>query len=149
MAFNTGRKESEGTFGHYSESSPDSESLIGESLVIEGEINSEEPLVIRGKVKGNIHVARRLVVEASGKVSGDLDGKEIIIHGNAKGKVTSAEKLVITSSGTFIGDISAQKLVIEEGARFQGNVDMNTPPPQAPPQTPPMKTEPAKTPPKS
>jgi len=149
MAFNTGKKETDGTFGQYSNPSPTSESLIGESLVVEGEISSEETLVVRGKVKGNIHVSRRLVVETTGKVSGDMDGKEIIIHGHAKGKVTSAEKLVISSSGTFIGDISAQKLVIEEGARFQGQVDMNTPSPAPAAQPKPVKSDPEKTSPKS
>jgi len=141
MAFNTGRKDQNGDFSQYQNqsSSTDSESLIGESLVVEGEIHSEEPLIVKGKVKGNIQISRQLVVEESGNVNGDLNGREITIRGTVKGKVVSAEKLVISSSGNFTGDIAVEKLVIQEGARFQGQVSMNSPA-----TAPPSKPEPAK-----
>ena len=132
MAFSTGRKDADGIFSQYSESSPGSESLIGESLVIEGEIRSEETLVVKGRVKGNIHVSHQLIVEESGQVTGDLNGREITIRGTVKGKIGSAEKLIISSSGNFTGDISVEKLVIQEGARFQGQVNMNPVAPAAP-----------------
>jgi len=135
MAFSTGRKDSDSTFtSQYADRSPDSESMIGETLVVEGEIRSEEPLVIKGKVKGNIHVSRQLIVEESGQVTGDLNGREITIRGTVKGKVLSAQKLVISSSGDFTGNIAVDKLIIQEGARFQGQVSMNPSGPTAPSQ---------------
>ncbi|HDP95703.1 MAG TPA: polymer-forming cytoskeletal protein [Candidatus Aminicenantes bacterium] len=129
MAFNTDRKDDKDSFNPFSSRSQNSESMIGESLTVEGEIHSEEALVIRGKVKGNIHSKQPLVVEESGQVTGDLNGKVITIRGTVKGKVISAQKLLISASGSFCGDISVEKLIIEEGARFKGHVTMDTPAP--------------------
>ncbi len=139
MAFSTTRKD-ENTISPIDSPLPaHSESTIGDSLSIEGEIHADEPLVIRGRIKGNVHVNQQLVIAESGQVNGDLYGKVIIIRGTVKGKVVSAQKLIITGSGTFHGDIAAEKLVIEEGARFKGHVTMDS---QQPPQ--PQKTAAAK-----
>lgn len=129
MAFNMDKRDDRDAFNHHSRNS---ESMIGESLTVEGEIHSEEPLVVKGKVKGNIHSNQPLIVEESGQVTGDLNGKEITVRGTVKGKVVSAQKLIISPSGSFSGDISVEKLIIEEGARFKGHVTMDTPAPAQP-----------------
>lgn len=127
MAFNTDRRDDKDPFNPHLTRSQPPESVIGESLTVEGEIHSEEPLMVKGKVKGNIHSNQPLIVEESGQVTGDLNGEIITIRGTVKGKVVSAQKLIISASGSFSGDISVEKLIVEEGARFKGHVNMETP----------------------
>ncbi len=46
--------------------------IIGSSIVIDGEISGDEDLVIQGTVKGKISLKESLFVEGSGVVEADI-----------------------------------------------------------------------------
>ncbi len=105
---------------------------VGKSVVIKGEINGSEDLMIEGKVDGKISLPQStLTVGAQGKLKAEISAKVVIVLGEVKGNVTASEKVDIRDHGTVNGDIITKKLAIADGAHFRGSIDMQ-PQPDAP-----------------
>ena len=99
--------------------------VIGGSIVIDGEVAGEEALVIQGTVKGRISLKEQLVVEESGVVEADIETQNVDISGKVTGNILASEKVEISSGGRMVGDIKAPRILIADGAVFKGNVDMD------------------------
>jgi cytoskeletal protein CcmA (bactofilin family) len=99
--------------------------VIGQSIVIDGEISGEEDLVIQGTVKGRIALKEHLMVEQSGVVEADIETQTVQIAGTVTGNVAASDKVEIRSGGKMVGDIKAPRILIADGAVFKGNVDMD------------------------
>lgn len=98
-------------------------SFIGETMVIEADITSDEDIIIEGKVKGNINVSKILTIGKSGKVKADINAAVVRIFGEAKGNIIASHKVEILAQGRYTGNIQSQKLVVEEGAILNGNIN--------------------------
>ncbi|MCP4196645.1 MAG: polymer-forming cytoskeletal protein [Proteobacteria bacterium] len=99
--------------------------IIGSSIVIDGEISGDEDLVIQGTVKGRIVLKENLYVEQSGVVEADIETNNVEISGQVTGNIAASEKVEITAGGRTVGDIKAPRILIADGATFKGNVDMD------------------------
>jgi cytoskeletal protein CcmA (bactofilin family) len=99
--------------------------IIGSSIVIDGEISGDEELVIQGTVKGRIALHEKLQVQNGGIVEADIETQMITISGQVTGNVMAKEKVEICSDGKMVGDIKAPRITIADGATFKGNVDMD------------------------
>ena len=99
--------------------------IIGNSIVIDGEISGDEELVIQGTVKGKIALAENLLVENGGVVEADIETTTVTISGQVTGNVAAKEKVEIRADGKMVGDIKAPRITIADGATFKGNVDMD------------------------
>jgi len=98
--------------------------VIGESILISGNLEGDEDLTIRGRVEGSIRLNRTLIVEASGIVKADVSVKDAVISGVVVGNVTASDSVQITAEGRMVGDLSAPRVIIVDGASFRGRVDM-------------------------
>ena len=98
--------------------------VIGNSIVIDGEITGEEDLTIRGTVKGRVQLSASLFVENSGTVEADIETDNVEISGNVTGNIQASDKVELTADGRMVGDIKAPRILIADGAVFKGNVDM-------------------------
>ncbi len=101
-----------------------SSTVIGPSILIDGEISGEEHLVVRGTVKGRIHVRDTLVVEDGGIVEASVDAASITVNGTVRGDMSAAERAELRPSSNVVGDIRAPRILIADGASFKGTVDM-------------------------
>jgi len=101
----------------------DGSTIIGESIVINGNLNGDEDLTVRGRVEGTITLTRHLLVEASGVVKAEVQVKSCVISGALVGNVTATESIEITKEGRMVGDIAAPRVVIHDGAGFRGRID--------------------------
>lgn len=101
----------------------DGSTIIGESIVINGNLNGDEDLTVRGRVEGTITLTRNLLVEASGVVKAEVQVKSCVISGALVGNVTASESIEITKEGRMVGDIAAPRVVIHDGAGFRGRID--------------------------
>ena len=99
--------------------------VIGNSIVIDGEITGEEDLVVQGTVKGRIVLKENVYVEESGVVEADIETNNIEISGKVTGNINAADKIELTAVGKATGDIKAPRVLIADGAVFRGNVDMD------------------------
>lgn len=103
---------------------PMGNTVIGSSIVVDGEISGEETLTILGTVKGKISVAQNLVVEPGGNVEANVEAQSLTVSGRVTGNVVVRERLELKPDAKMVGDVKAPRIVIADGASFKGNVDM-------------------------
>jgi cytoskeletal protein CcmA (bactofilin family) len=102
----------------------DGSTIIGESILINGNLNGDEDLTVRGRVEGTVTLTKTLVVEPTGVVKAEVQVKNCVIAGAVAGNVTASESVEITKEGRMIGDINAPRVIIVDGASFRGRIDM-------------------------
>ena len=98
---------------------------IGKSVVIKGELNGSEDLMVEGHVEGKIELRDHvLTIGPNGKIKAQVFAKAVIVLGEVNGNVTATEKVDIRDGGSVDGDIVSPRVAIAEGAHFRGSVDM-------------------------
>jgi cytoskeletal protein CcmA (bactofilin family) len=102
----------------------DGSTIIGESILINGNLNGDEDLTVRGRVEGTLTLTKTLVVEPTGVVKAEVQVRNCVISGAVVGNVTASESVEITKDGRMVGDISAPRVIIVDGASFRGRIDM-------------------------
>ncbi|MCK4643688.1 polymer-forming cytoskeletal protein [bacterium] len=102
----------------------DKHTVIGKTIVIKGELEGDEDLIIEGRVEGSIKLNKNLTIMETGVLEADVQTQNTEISGRINGNITVNDKIEITESGRMIGDIKAPRLVIKDGAKFRGNIDM-------------------------
>ncbi|MBZ5698762.1 MAG: polymer-forming cytoskeletal protein [Acidobacteriia bacterium] len=99
--------------------------VITSSLLIKGEIRGREDLYIDGEVQGTIHLTDgRVTVGPHGKVSADVDAREIVVRGKVKGALRGRERVEVGRTGEVRGDIATLRIAIEEGAQVHSKVEI-------------------------
>jgi cytoskeletal protein CcmA (bactofilin family) len=99
--------------------------IIGETIVVDGEISTEDKLIVAGTVKGRVDVKQGLVVERSGVVEADVEADAVQIAGRLEGQVHATARVEITAEGKMNGDIRAPRILIADGAQFRGHIEMD------------------------
>ena len=99
--------------------------VIGSSIVVDGEITGDEDLVILGTVKGRISLRENIVVEPSGVVEASVETATITVNGSVTGDIHATERAELKADCRMVGDIRAPRILIADGASFKGNVDMD------------------------
>ena len=102
-----------------------SQTVIGSSMVVDGEISGDESLMIHGTVKGKIRIKEALQLTSSGIIEADIEAATLSVSGQINGNVIASEKLELTAEGRLIGDVKTPRILIAEGATFKGKVDMD------------------------
>ena len=105
---------------------------IGKALLINGEVSGSEPIHIEGRIESAISMPGGHVgIGRNGMVVSTVHAGEVIVRGTLHGKLTASDRVEIHSSGSLIGDVSTGRISIEDGAYFQGKIDMRRPDPKA------------------
>jgi cytoskeletal protein CcmA (bactofilin family) len=99
--------------------------VIGSSIVIDGEVTGDEDLVVLGTVKGRVSLRENIVVEQSGVVEASVETATITVNGSITGDIRASERVELNTSCHVVGDIRAPRILIADGASFKGNVDMD------------------------
>lgn len=99
--------------------------VIGSGLSIEGELTSEDEIVIHGSFRGSLSTTDAVSIGADGTVEADVSAAALSVAGNLTGNVTTDDRVDIQAGGRLIGDVKASRLTIADGASFKGNVDMD------------------------
>ena len=98
---------------------------IGRTLVISGELECSEDLLIEGRVNGHLKVRdAQLTITPSGTVDAQIHGVRVLVEGQVKGGITASERIELASKSRVEGSLSADRVVMWEGARFDGGIDM-------------------------
>ena len=100
--------------------------ILGPSVVVKGEIRSEEDLMIEGEVQGSVEaVGHRLTIGPTGNLqTSGVKAREVVVMGKMKGSVEATEKVYIRKDAQLVGDVQTAGIIIEDGAYFKGGIDI-------------------------
>ncbi len=98
--------------------------LIGSQITIKGQISGNQDLVIEGRVEGRVTLQNKLTVEETGVLEADIEVVEATLKGEVRGDVIASRAAVLHPSARVVGNIRAARVVIEDGANFQGTIEM-------------------------
>ena len=100
-------------------------SVIGPTLVFKGELSADEDLVIEGTIEGTIaHHKKNLTIGAKGRVSADIHATSVLVEGHLDGDIHSDGLVSLARGATVNGNIYCARLVLQDGAHFNGKVEM-------------------------
>lgn len=100
--------------------------VIGSSIRVDGTLKGDEDLLIQGKVKGTIELKNNSVtIGESGHVTADIYAHTIAVEGRLEGKLVASERVLIRKTAQIKGVIVAPRVMLEDGARFNGSIDMD------------------------
>lgn len=98
---------------------------IGKSVVVKGELQGSEDLMIEGQVEAKIELKDNvLTIGPHGRIKGQVFAKTVVVLGTVNGNLTASEKVDIRDGATVDGDVVSPRVAIAEGAQFHGSVDM-------------------------
>ncbi len=107
-------------------------SVIGRTLVIKGELEAGENLLVQGRIEGTItHNAESLVIGECGTVQANIKARNVIIEGTVDGDIHCSESVSIRETANVKGNIFTPRISITEGAHFKGGIDMDERPENA------------------
>src|SRR5580658_6899343 len=98
---------------------------IGKTIVIRGEIQGQEDLIVDGKLEGTVNLAEnRLTIGPSANVAADVTAKDVLVLGRVQGNVVASGRVELRAGCNLEGDIRALRLAVEDNAVFRGKVDL-------------------------
>jgi cytoskeletal protein CcmA (bactofilin family) len=106
-------------------STADHTNIIGKGITIRGSLSGGGDVIIEGRVEGQVSLKNHLIIEDSGVVDADIQVDVLTVSGTASGTIGATTKVSINQSAHVTGDIKAARVVIEDGAVFNGTIDMN------------------------
>jgi cytoskeletal protein CcmA (bactofilin family) len=101
--------------------------LIGETMRIKGEIQSNEELRLDGEVEGRLELRNRLTIGPKGKAKASISATEVDISGSVQGNVDATQRIFLRKGANLVGDVKTAGIVIEDGAYFKGGIDIARP----------------------
>jgi cytoskeletal protein CcmA (bactofilin family) len=93
-------------------------SIIGEDLVINGNVTSKGEIQVDGEIQGDIHCGSLLLGDKS-QVMGGVIAEDIVVRGRVVGSIRGL-RVTLQAQSHVEGDIFHQSLAIEQGAYFEG-----------------------------
>jgi cytoskeletal protein CcmA (bactofilin family) len=98
-------------------------STFGKSLVLRGELRSDDDLTVEGRVVGPITCeTASIVVGASADVKGNVIARDITVFGRLAGQLIATEIVDIRPRADVSGQVISSRFVLDEAARFNGRV---------------------------
>jgi len=103
-----------------------SHTLLGRTVVAQGQLSANEDLLIEGQFQGNITLEDHcLTVGTEGHLKAEIRARQVVVLGSVTGNVAAREKVEIRRTGRVMGDLVAATVAIEEGAYFKGSIDIS------------------------
>ena len=100
-------------------------SVIGPSILVQGDMSGDEDLMIQGRIEGSITLKKNLVtIGKDGRVNATVNAKSIKVEGTVEGELRGTEQIVVTRTGDVNGNLVAPRVTLEDGCRFKGSIDM-------------------------
>lgn len=103
----------------------DGTGIIGRGIHIKGNLTGGGDLIIEGKVDGHVSLKNHLTIEATGRIDADIRAERLTINGQANGNIDAGSLVAISASAVVTGDIKAPRVIIEDGAHFNGSIEMD------------------------
>lgn len=99
-------------------------SIVDRGSSFEGVFRSQKDLRVEGELKGTITCEGTLFVAEGATVSATIDAEHVTVAGDVHGEMRCRGRLQILPSGRVRARVATGSLVIQEGAIYEGELDM-------------------------
>jgi cytoskeletal protein CcmA (bactofilin family) len=96
--------------------------IVGRGIVLSGEINSCDRLVVEGSVQANLQSCQHMMIAETGLFEGNASIDEAEVHGRFEGDLMVRKRLLIRASGQVSGSIAYGEIEIEAGGQISGTI---------------------------
>lgn len=100
--------------------------VVGQGIRIQGTLEDVETLIVEGSVETNIIKTKKIIIQKTGFLNGEVDTQDIEITGTLEGNITAQGNLVVTATGRLIGQAKCRRLKVEDGGQITGQIEMIT-----------------------
>ena len=98
---------------------------VGKSVSIKGELSGSEDLYIDGQVDGTIQLSgNSLTIGPNGRVHANVSARNVIVGGALDGNIQAGERTEFRKTAVVNGDVRSKRIAIEEGAFFNGKLEI-------------------------
>lgn len=102
-------------------------SLVGEGMVIKGDLLFSDGLRVDGEVTGDVCARDEgtksiLVISENARVHGMVKAAHVIINGAVNGSVHSSEMLELQPKARVVGDVQYELLEMHPGSSVEGEL---------------------------
>ena len=104
----------------------DMETIIGESVILEGEFNGHGNIVIEGKLNGNLATDGHVLIGEKAEINANIKAGSAFISGNVIGNISLTESIDIAKTAKIQGDIKAESIAVEAGCKINGKISVGT-----------------------
>ena len=104
---------------------PPIRSLVGEGMVVRGDLRFADGLRVDGEVYGDVLAAEgrsMLVISEKARVHGKVRASHVIISGEVRGPVHAEELLELQPKARVVGDVRYELLEMHQGALIDGEL---------------------------
>lgn len=106
-------------------SSPDTViSIIGPGMTVTGDCETDGTLRIEGRVDGNVHAGKAVVIGRDGVVEGTIATRDAVVSGRVIGILTAESRLELQATSYVEGEIRVRRMQLAEGAVLNGTVQV-------------------------
>jgi cytoskeletal protein CcmA (bactofilin family) len=102
----------------------DIDTIVAGDVLFSGSIKFKKPLLIKGRVSGEISTESDLFIGEGAEVRASIKASVVVIRGTFSGSITTSSRVVLFASARVEGSIVSPELVMESGAIFNGRVQM-------------------------
>ena len=99
-------------------------SLIDRHSAFDGNFCSQRDLRVEGELKGNVTCEGTLFVSEGATITATVEAEHITVAGELTGEIRCRGRLQILPSGRVRARVSTGSLVIQEGAIYEGQLEM-------------------------
>jgi cytoskeletal protein CcmA (bactofilin family) len=98
--------------------------IVGEGVLVRGEVSATGDLTISGHVEGPVWCdGAAVVIAATGRLTGEVFARDITVFGRVEGTLVATEVVDIRPNATVTGRVVAARLIITDGGAFNGSAE--------------------------
>lgn len=110
-----------------SESAKDT-TYLGKNLKINGTISGEGNLIILGTFEGEFDLKGQLKIAQGAVIKGNIVASGVSVNGNVDGTIVASERILLDTTASIKGRLVTPKISIQDGAVFDGELQMSKKP---------------------
>ena len=99
-------------------------SILSPEVEIQGDVKVAGSILIYGKIVGKLESQGTVRTAKGSYIKGNIHAKDAQISGKVEGDLLVSDKVTLGNSAYLAGNLNAKILVVEEGAQFDGIVNM-------------------------
>jgi cytoskeletal protein CcmA (bactofilin family) len=96
--------------------------MIGEGVTINGNIKSNNEVIIQGSVEGDVQ-CNSITIDNSGNLKGKIKAENMTVKGKVEGEININNLLEIKSKGNASGKIFYGDIQIDEEGKLAGEIN--------------------------